>query len=73
MLLTEELLCVARDDEELEEGRVITLEELRLVVTTLEELRLLVTAVDEVPVFTIPYGAGCAAQVVRLTQLLPFS
>lgn len=54
MLLADELLCAGRDDEEREEDTVMTLEELRLVVTTLDELRLLVTAVDETPEFTTP-------------------
>lgn len=70
-----ELACDERDDELEDEGNVTLLDERRLdVVTELEVVTELdvATALDAPP-FTTPNGAGCAAQVERDTQLLPFS
>jgi hypothetical protein len=53
MLLAEELLSDERDEEELDDGKVTTLDELRLVATALDE-RLVVIALDDTPELTIP-------------------
>lgn len=54
ILLAEELLSAERDDDELEDGTVLTLDELRLVIAVLDELRLLVTALDDAAEFIMP-------------------